>query len=238
MPTLGDLMSKFDKVASATDDSSTRSASGASPARQPAAAGGDTTKLASGGGTAMNTLADLYLALSNQDIEKQASAAAGAPSADQDDVDFAQMAEKIAEAEAAEQVASEDDGEIVKIAAEYDAAGRIMARGFFDEFYKLAEGMTSAAPNQDTESESAAKTPALGERGLPTVETNFAGSPNHDQAMSTTGANAGKSNYADSLAPTKTISAGQGTGTDPEAAAIGLGGGSPVGFATVRDLQV
>lgn len=238
MPTLGDLMSKFDKVASATDDSN-RSVSGTSPARQPAAAGGDTTKLASGGGTAMHSLADLYLALSNQDIEKQASAAAGAPAADdQDDVDFAQMAEKIAEAEAAEQVAAEDDGEIVKIAAEYDAAGRIMARGFFDEFYKLAEGMTSAAPNQDTESESAAKTPALGERGLPTVETNFAGSANHDQAMSTTGANAGKSNYADSLAPTKTISAGQGTGTDPEAAAIGLGGGSPVGFATVRDLQV
>jgi hypothetical protein len=237
MPTLGDLMSKFDKVASATDDSATRSASGASPARQPAAAGGDTTKLASGGGP-MNSLADLYLTLTNQDIEKRAAVAANAPAADQDDVDFAQMAEKIAEAEAAEQVASEDDGEIIKVAAEYDAAGRIMARGFFDEFCKLAESMTSAAPNQDTESESTAKTPALGERGLPTVETNFAGSPNHDQAMSTTGANAGKSNYADSLAPTKTISAGQGTGTDPEAAAIGLGGGSPVGFATIRDLQV
>lgn len=126
---------------------------------------------------------------------------------------------------------------LIKQAEEEDAAGRIMARGFFDEFYKLAEGIATTAPdNQMTESESTAKTPALGERGLPTLETNFAGTANHDERMTTSGT-APKTNYADSLAPTKTISAGQGTGTDPEAAAIGLGGGSPLGFATVRDLQ-
>lgn len=226
--TLADLMAKF---ASAAPDPAT----GAPPARQPpAATSGDHTKLATGG-ESMNSLANLYLALTDQDHVKQA--AARAPEPEPDDVDFAAMAEKIAEAEAGEQVEADGQEDIVKVAAEYDAAGRIMARGFFAEFHKLAEGMVSAAPNQNTESESAAKTPALGERGLPTVETNFAGSPNHDQKLETTGTNAGKSNYADSLAPTKTINAGQGTGTDPEAAAIGLGGGSPLGFATVRDLQ-
>ncbi|HYU26347.1 MAG TPA: hypothetical protein VEO74_14155, partial [Thermoanaerobaculia bacterium] len=91
---------------------------------------------------------------------------------------------------------------------------------------------TEAAPNRHTESESEAKTPALGERGLPTIETNFAGSPNHDQPISTKG---GKDVYRDSLATSKRIKAGV-TGDDPEAAAISMGGGAPMGFATVRDL--
>ena len=88
-----------------------------------------------------------------------------------------------------------------------------------------------------TESPSKASTPALGNRGLPTMETNFAGSDNHDQPMETAGA-AAKQVYLDSLAPTKSISAGAGTGDDPEAAAISLGSGSPAGFATVKDLQI
>lgn len=33
--------------------------------------------------------------------------------------------------------------DLIKIAAEYDAAGRIMARGFVDQFDKLAESLTS-----------------------------------------------------------------------------------------------
>ncbi|MBP9826355.1 MAG: hypothetical protein KBF21_19160 [Thermoanaerobaculia bacterium] len=230
--TLADLMSKF----ASASDSDHDSATGAPPARKPAATGGDHTKLASGG-EPMHSLASIYLTLTDQDHVKQAAARAPAPAQTEDDVDFAAMAEKIAEAEATEEVEAEDDGSIVKVAQEYDAAGRIMARGFFDEFYKLAEGIATTAPdNQMTESESTAKTPALGERGLPTLETNFAGTANHDERMTTSGT-APKTNYADSLAPTKTISAGQGTGTDPEAAAIGLGGGSPLGFATVRDLQ-
>ncbi len=131
--------------------------------------------------------------------------------------------------------AGEEPGgeEILKVAAEYDAAGRIMFRGFYDEVLKQAAKLhTEAAPNRHTESESEAKTPALGERGLPTIETNFAGSPNHDQPISTKG---GKDVYRDSLATSKRIKAGV-TGDDPEAAAISMGGGAPMGFATVRDL--
>ena len=246
MPTLGELQAKF--ASAATEKTAS---AGAPPARnhQPAATGGDTTKIASGGGSDMQTLQDIYLAMAGMDHEKQASAAAGAPitqsppASTDDDTDFAVMAEKLAAAEADEQVAAGGDGsaeagdDIIKIAGEYDSAGRIMARGFFDEFCKLAGNMdTQAALNQNTESLSEAKTPALGERGLPTMETNFAGSENHDQKIETAGT-APKDVYKDSLAPKKTISAGQGTGDDPEAQAISMGGGSPVAFATVRDLQ-
>jgi hypothetical protein len=179
------------------------------------------------------------MAIAQEDFGKQAAAAAEAPPVEaapsgDDDVDFAKMAEQIAGAEAAEIV--NEDTEIVKIAAEYDSAGRIMARGFYDEFNKLAGNMdTDVTPNQNTESESAAATPALGERGLPTVETNYAGSPNNDQPIETAGQEP-KKVYADALKPAKTISAGDGTSDDPEAKAVALGGGSPAGFATVRDL--
>lgn len=88
-----------------------------------------------------------------------------------------------------------------------------------------------------TESASAASTPALGRRGLPTVETNYAGSANHDQAMETAG-QAGKQVYLNSLMTSRSIGAGAGTGDDPEAAALSLGSGSPAGFATIKDLQV
>ena len=125
-----------------------------------------------------------------------------------------------------------EEADFLKVAQEYDAAGRIMARGFWDEYVKLATAGTSAAPNQDTESPSAAKTPALGNRGLPTVETNFAGSPNHDQRIISNG---GKENYKNSLTEKKKISAGV-TGDNVGAAATGIGSGAPVGYATVRDL--
>jgi hypothetical protein len=234
MATLAELMEKFASASTAESDEATLSGGvpDAFDAGYPGA-----TKIASGG-DGMNTLQDIYMAIAENDHEKVAHRAAAAPEAPyNDDVDFAKMAAQIADAETEEVVAQESQNDIVKIASEYDAAGRIMARGFYDEFNKLAGNMdTDVSDNQMTESPSAASTPSLGDRGLPTVETNFAGTANHDQSMETAGS-APKQVYADSLKPKKTISAGQGTGDDPEAAAIGLGGGSPAGFATVRDLQ-
>lgn len=211
---------------------------GYEPTSEPITAVEDGQTKTASGGDEMNSLQDIYLAIANEDFGKQAAAAANAPTANPaagiGDVDFAKMAEQIAGAEAAEIVA--EDTDIVKVAAEYDSAGRIMARGFYDEFCKLAGNMdTDVTPNQMTESPSAASTPALGDRGLPTVETNFAGNDAHDQKIETAGPDP-KKVYADALKPKKTISAGQGTGDDPEAAAVSLGGGSPAGFATVRDL--
>lgn len=197
---------------------------------------GGTTKLASGG-EPMQSLQDIYMALNEQDHIKEAHVAAEAPYVEEgQDVDFAKMAEQLADVEADEYV-QEETPDIVKVASEYDAAGRIMARGFYDEFHKLAANMdTDVTPNQMTESPSAAATPALGDRGLPTVETNFAGNDAHDQKIETAGPGP-KQVYQDVLKPKKTISAGQGTGDDPEGLATSLGGGSPAGFATVRDLQ-
>jgi hypothetical protein len=227
MATLDELMAKFASADDADSDTQIKNRAVASDTHH---------KLASEGDTNMHSLQDIYLAIAGQDHEKTAAAAAyqGTYATEEDDidVDFAKMAEQIAEQEASEEVEGDDDGNsIMKVAAEYDSAGRIMARGFFDEFQKLAAGID----NQMTESPSAASTPSLGDRGLPTMETNFAGSENHDKALETAG-QAAKQNYLDSLAPTKSINAGQGTGDDPEAAAISLGGGSPAAFATVRDL--
>lgn len=97
--------------------------------------GEDHEKIASEGESDMS-LADLFLQLQESDGEM----------AMDDDV-----MSKVAEA------AAEEDVSIEKVAAEYDAAGRIMARGFFDEFNKLAEGVLEG-PSQ-------ASTPALGDRG-------------------------------------------------------------------------
>jgi hypothetical protein len=205
-------------------------------ARINAALESGTTKTASAGGPM--TLQEIYLQMT--DLDKTASAAAGMPgdAGEPTEEELAAAAEKLAADEAEALLAGGGGGEqptedILKIAAEYDSAGRIMARGFFDEFSKLAASVhTEAAPNRHADSESAAKTPALGARGLPTMETNYAGSPNHDQPISTKG---GKEVYKDSLAPSKRVRPGV-TGDDPEAAALSIGGGAPVGFATIRDL--
>lgn len=195
------------------------------------------TKIASGGEN-MKSLTDIYLALADTDFAKEASVAAGVPEYYEqetysDDDDFAKMASAIADAEANEII--QDEGSIVKVAQEYDSAGRIMARGFYDEFMKLSGAMdTDVSDNQMTESTSAAATPALGSRGLPTLDTNFAGNEAHDGMIETAGPG-GSQVYKDSLKPSKTIGAGM-TGDDPESAAISLGGGSPAGFATVKDL--
>ena len=238
MPTLDDLMSKFASPATTDSAPDDRVVSDA----KPAVADG-TIKTASGGESTMDSLQDIFLEIEGRDtMSKEAQAAAAVPSeaTDDGDVDFAKLAEQVADREAAEIIADVDaeseTSDIVKIAAEYDSAGRIMARGFFDEFNKLAGTMdTDVVPNQGTESPSAAATPALGDRGLPTVPTNYAGSPNNDQPIITAGPEP-KKVYADVLKTPKTISAGDGTSDDPEGKAISMGGGAPVGFATVRDL--
>lgn len=233
MPTLGELMSRFHS------ESGEKTAAAQPPdldAQLNAALEPGATKTASAGGSQM-TLQDIYLQMTN--IDKTAAAAAGAPPDNEEPTpeELAAAAEKLAADEAEAQLAADGTGEpgedIMKVAAEYDAAGRLMARGFYDEFMKCAAGVhTEAEDNRHTESESSAKTPALGERELPTIETNFAGSPNHDQPLSMKG---GRETYKNSLSTSKRIKAGV-TGDDPEAAAISIGGGAPMGFATVRDL--
>lgn len=237
MPTLDELMNKF---ASAPNVDDNQPVGDFVADTNPAAEGG-TTKVAAGG-ESMDTLQDIYMNIAAVDMNKEAHVAADVPFVEdvipQEDVDFAKMAADLAGAEAEELVSDEEPADIVKIASEYDAAGRIMARGFFDEFNKLAGNMdTDVTPNQMTESTSSASTPALGDRGLPTVPTNFAGNEAHDGMIETAG-QGGKEVYKNVLKPAKTISAGQGTSDDPEAMATSLGGGSPAGaFATVRDLQ-
>ena len=51
------------------------------------------------------------------------------------------MEQADAEVEYEEKVASEEEYGVEKLAHEYDAAGRIMARGFMDEFMKIAEAI-------------------------------------------------------------------------------------------------
>ena len=237
MPTLNELMEKF----AAPADETNHPGGDNVPDNNSVAHDGDTTKIASGGEESMQSLQDIYEELAGHDMNKVAQAAAEIPEFEevsQEEVDFAKMAAVAAGAEADEILVDDDEPDFRKIAAEYDAAGRIMARGFVDEFSKLAGALdTSVTDNQMTESPSAAATPALGDRGLPTVKTNFAGNDAHDGQIETTGPGP-REVYKDVLKPAKTISAGQ-TGDDPEALAVSLGGGSPAGsFATVRDLQV
>lgn len=49
--------------------------------------------------------------------------------------------------EVPETIQVDDDAEFRKIAEEYDAAGRIMARAFADEMNKIAVGVTGVTPN-------------------------------------------------------------------------------------------
>jgi len=237
MPSLDDLMSKFASDESATENFAVPG-DAVVPDFNPVDDG--QLKTASEGNQEMRSLTDIYMAIADNDLEKQAAAAAHIPEENYDDVDFAKIAGDLASAEAADLAIQDehsgDGADMVKVAAEYDSAGRIMARGFYDEFMKLAGAMdTDVSSNQMTESPSASSTPAFGDRGLPTVPTNFAGNEAHDGQIETAG-QAGKQVYSDVLKPSKSISAGQGTGDDPEAAAVSLGGGSPAGFATVKDL--
>ena len=108
---------------------------------------GGQEKTASEGGDQMGSLADLYMQLTETDNSAEYEI--------EGDDDF----DKVASA------AVEDEVSIEKLAGEYDAAGRIMARGFFDEFHKLA---------RELEEGSDASTPALGQRGTQyQMETNY-----------------------------------------------------------------
>ncbi len=105
-------------------------------------------KDASEGEGQMGSLAELYMQIAESDQVMD---------------DFDKVASLAAETE------YYDDGEeklaAEKLAAEYDAAGRIMARGFMDEFNKIA---------RELETGSQAATPALGERGTSyQMETNY-----------------------------------------------------------------
>lgn len=181
----------------------------------------------------MASLSDMYMRLTQQDMDKHASAAADVPEQYEEDVDFAKMASFIAEAEAEEIVSQEYDGgdDMMKIAAEYDSAGRLMARGFLDEYVKLASalGIKLGSDNQMADSESESNSVAFGERGLPTLPTNFAGTENHDGQMETSGP-APKQVYADVLKAKASMSAGTGTMGDLTGSTLGS-------IATVRDLQ-
>lgn len=158
------------------------------------------------------SLADIFMALNNIDQEKVA--APESEDAPETNTDFTAEAEKIAAAEAAEGETEETHGEgegmdMMKVAAEYDAAGRIMARGFFDEFNKLAAGAGQAAgDNHAYVSPSTAKTPALGTRGTePMMDTNHVG-------KAPMASNGGKENFKGVLKSKA----------------------GPVGFATVQSL--
>lgn len=106
---------------------------------------GENEKTASEGDTQMGSLADLYMQMTAHDEEY----------VDEHD-DF----DKIAS------YAVEEEVGVEKLAAEYDAAGRIMARGFYDEFNKLA---------RDLEEGSQSSMAALGPRGTDwQMETNMA----------------------------------------------------------------
>lgn len=107
---------------------------------------GDQEKTASEGDTEMGSLAELYMNLTEYDQGGED-----------------ETLDKIAELAAEEEI--EEEADIEKLAAEYDAAGRIMARGFFDEFQKLA---------RELEDPTQASTPSLGERGTGyQMETNY-----------------------------------------------------------------
>jgi hypothetical protein len=201
----------------------------------------DQEKTASDGGIqmaeGMGSLAQLFMSMTEMD--KTAAAIAEEPELEEGDELTEEDIEKIAMAEAEELVDAEEyeEPDMMKVAAEYDAAGRIMARGFFDEYIKLASGAmdTSVSDNQNTDAPSHDKNPALGEHGLPTLATNYAGSPagpNHKpQPMNTKG---GDQVHINALKEKKQVSAGH-TGDHVSQTAESAGGSS--GFATVKDIM-
>ncbi len=240
--TLGDLMGKF--AAAVESDDTPQDQDQDQVHEQILEEGHD--KTAQDGGTQMHegmgSLASLYLSMTEMD--KTAAETAGIPEVSDGEPQLTEEdIEKIAEAEAQQLIEAEggagEEVDMTKVAEEYDAAGRIMARGFFDEYIKLANAMdTSVTDNQDADAPSASATPAFGNRGLPTLNTNYAGTPDAGtkQKVTAIDTSGGKEVHKNSLKPPKTRSAGD-TGDDPEANAISTGGGAPVGFSTVRDVM-
>ena len=80
-------------------------------------------------------------------------------------VDTDEEIEKMAAQEAVEEVIGEEyeeEDETVKLAAEYDAAGRILARGFFDEMLKEAQEEGEEEDEEEEDEEKKKK-----KKGLP-----------------------------------------------------------------------
>ena len=144
----------------------------------------EVTKTANDGENRMN-LADLFMQMQDADGHVKEAAAAAEGEVDTEGTTEAAGGELEAAAEAL--AAAEIEKEAgVKLAAEYDAAGRIMARGFFDEIQKLASEGTHVVPGTNAKP-SAAKTEALGERGVPLVPVNDASSPKNNVPIPTAG---------------------------------------------------
>lgn len=178
-------------------------------------------KTANDGGHGMN-LADLYLSM--QGLDGQVKEAADV--SETETTTEAGTDEQALDAAAGALAAQDFDKEAgIKLAAEYDAAGRIMARGFFDEVQKLAAADTHVVPNVNSKG-SAAKTEALGERGVPLMPVNDASSPKNNVGIPTSGS-APKQVYRDVLKDGKKTSVGSGVTMSPPV--VG-------GFATVKDI--
>lgn len=181
-------------------------------------------KTANDGGHGMN-LADLYLSMQEADGHvKEATGAASETETTNDATVDEQTLDAAAEALASQEFEKEAG---IKLAAEYDAAGRIMARGFFDEVQKLAAagGDTHVVPGANSKP-SAAKTEALGERGVPLMPVNDASSPKNNVGIPTSGS-APKQVYKDVLKDGKKTGVGSGVTMSPPV--VG-------GFATVKDI--
>lgn len=178
-------------------------------------------KTANDGGNGM-TLADLYLSMQEADGHvKEASGEVTETETTTAGTDE-QALDAAAEALASQELEKEAG---IKLAAEYDAAGRIMARGFFDEVQKLAAADTHVVPGANSKP-SAAKTEALGERGVPLMPVNDASSPKNNVGIPTAGPGP-KQVYKDVLKDGKKTSVGSGVTMSPPV--VG-------GFATVKDI--
>lgn len=182
----------------------------------------EVNKTANDGGNGM-TLADLYLSMQEADGQvKEAAAGASETETTTEAGTDEQALDAAAEALASQELEKEAG---IKLAAEYDAAGRIMARGFFDEVQKLAAADTHVVPGANAKP-SAAKTDALGERGVPLMPVNDASSPKNNVPIQTAGPGP-KQVYKDVLKDGKKTSVGSGVTMSPPV--VG-------GFATVKDI--
>lgn len=186
--------------------------------------GVEVTKTANDGENRMN-LADLFMQMQAADGHTKEAAAAAAEgeveTENQTETEGTEL-EAAAEALAAAEIEKEAG---IKLAAEYDAAGRIMARGFFDEIQKLASEDTHVVPGANSKP-SAAKTEALGERGVPLMPVNDASSPKNNVPIPTTGPGP-KKVYTNVLKDGKGAKPGSGVTMSPPV--VG-------GFATIKDI--
>jgi hypothetical protein len=189
--------------------------------------GGGQEKTAQGG-TNMSSLKDLWETLEERDGQMKTAADQGTYEQLDENGEVVQAEqteqagevdiEKLAEAEAIQEM------RIEKAAEEYDAAGRIMARGYFDELLKLAAGLTDThvSPNVDMISDSRSKMPAMGEHGDVQLPLNYAGK----EPIRVSGA---RSVNADALKKQQGSAIKPGSGATENPTVVG-------GFATIKDI--